>query len=118
MAYGEAEHGCAQGEPCRPGPHEQPAVAKHHRRLTGFTHPVEPAPGWLPERPEDDVLPAGSRAPEPGLPHPRAADSPAPEPEPTACRSQIPGWAGAHRHAPVRPAQRNVRRERPPRRWC
>ncbi len=84
MAYGEAEHGCAQGEPCRPGPHEQSAR---------------------------------SRTAEPGPPPSPTADSPA-QPGPTACRSQIPGWAGAHRHGPVRPALRNVRQERPPRRWC
>lgn len=43
------------------------------------------------------------------------------EPEPAAsqgCRSDLPGWAGAHRHGPVRPRQRANRREHPPRRWC
>ncbi|WP_341717075.1 hypothetical protein QQG74_24515 [Micromonospora sp. FIMYZ51] len=92
MAYGEAEHGCVQGEPCRPGPHEHPPVAK---------------PG-VPR----------SRAAEPGVPRSRAAEPPTAEPEPAACRSQLPGWAGGHRHGPVRPAHRTTRRERPPRRWC
>ncbi|PZG16373.1 hypothetical protein C1I95_17815 [Micromonospora craterilacus] len=130
MAHGEAEHGCAQGEPCRPGLHEQPA-AKHHRRPTGLTHPVEPAAGWTPERPEEESLPARPRAAEPAVPRQRGPEPAAPrqlaaepspsgqaEPATAGCRSHLPGWAGAHRHGPVRPAHRNARRERPPRRWC
>ncbi|MEU4480724.1 hypothetical protein AB0F68_22115 [Micromonospora sp. NPDC023966] len=111
MAQGEAEHGCAQGEPCRLGHHEQPAPAKHPRR-TGLTHPAEPGAGWTPERADE----------EPPVPRQRAAEPvpPAgPEAEPAqGCRSDLPGWAGAHRHGPVRPRTRTVRRERPPRRWC
>ncbi|MBF9132544.1 hypothetical protein I0C86_26855 [Plantactinospora sp. S1510] len=34
------------------------------------------------------------------------------------CRTDRPGWAGAHRHGAVRPSRRAVRRDRPPRRWC
>ncbi|MEV6810650.1 hypothetical protein [Micromonospora sp. NPDC051296] len=120
MAHGEADHGCAQGEPCRPGPHEQPA-AKHHRRPTGLTHPVEPAAGWTPERPEEESMPARPRGAEPAVPRQRAVEPPPSDPPPPAaagCRSDLPGWAGAHRHGPVRPAHRNARRERPPRRWC
>ncbi|MBX7265875.1 hypothetical protein KIF24_07410 [Micromonospora sp. Llam7] len=82
MAYGEADHGCAQGE---------------------------------------DVTPASLRGVEASVPRQRAAEPPAPgQPEPATggCLSELPGWAGAHRHGPVRPAHRNVRRERPPRRWC
>ncbi|GAB2941884.1 hypothetical protein GCM10027280_33080 [Micromonospora polyrhachis] len=37
---------------------------------------------------------------------------------PPTCRTDRPGWAGAHRHGAVRPRQRINRRERPPRRWC
>jgi hypothetical protein len=37
---------------------------------------------------------------------------------PPTCRTDRPGWAGAHRHGAVRPRQRVNRRERPPRRWC
>ncbi len=118
MAHGEAEHGCcAQGESCRPGPNEQPATAKHHRRPTCLMQSVEPAAG----RPEEDGPPARPRGAEPSLPRQRAAEPPPPEqPEPASatCRSDLPGWAGAHRHGPVRPAHRSVRRERPPRRWC
>ncbi|NES29267.1 hypothetical protein GCE86_18025 [Micromonospora terminaliae] len=110
MAQGEAEHGCAQGEPCRPGHHEQPAPAKHPRRA-GLTHP-EPAAGWAPERADD----------EPPVPRQRATEPVPPaggEAEPAqGCRSDLPGWAGAHRHGAVRPRSRTVRRERPPRRWC
>ncbi|PZG00093.1 hypothetical protein [Micromonospora deserti] len=114
MAHGEAEHGCAQGEPCRTGHHEQQAAAKHHRRLVGGspTHPGEAAAGRASERAEEDVPIPRQRAVEPALPG---------DPEPggaPGCRSELPGWAGAHRHGPVRPRQRAVRRERPPRRWC
>ncbi|GIJ21181.1 hypothetical protein [Micromonospora lutea] len=121
MAYGEADHGCAQGEPCRPGPHEQPALAKHHRRLPGLAHPVEPTSGRVPERIEDDSTSVRSRGGEPPVPRQRAIEpTMAEQIETTAggCRSDLPGWAGAHRHGPVRPAQRDLRRERPPRRWC
>ncbi|MEU2613949.1 hypothetical protein ABZ570_20550 [Micromonospora sp. NPDC007271] len=109
MAHGEAEHGCAQGEPCRPG-HEQPASAKHPRR-TGLNHPAEPAGCWGPERDDDPPAPR-QRAAEPAPPAlPEAAPS-------QGCHSGLSGWAGAHRHGAVRPRNRTVRRERPPRRWC
>ncbi|MET8910485.1 hypothetical protein [Micromonospora sp. NPDC004551] len=109
MAHGEAEHGCAQGEPCRPGHHDQPPPAKHPRRA-GLSHP-EPATGWAPERVDDEAQVPRQRAAEP-VP-------PAGEAEPAqGCRSDLPGWAGAHRHGAVRPRSRAVRRERPPRRWC
>ncbi|MEU4679915.1 hypothetical protein [Micromonospora sp. NPDC023737] len=123
MAQGEADHGCARGEPCRPG-NDQQAAAKP-RRLTGGlppfptdpaagrSGPAEPAPGRGAERPEEDVAVPRQRSGEPVPPA---------EPEPTeprsGCRSELPGWAGAHRHGAVRPPLRDVRRERPPRRWC
>ncbi|MDM4720185.1 hypothetical protein QTQ03_11585 [Micromonospora sp. WMMA1363] len=112
MAHGEADHGCAQGEPYRPGHHEQPA-GKHHRRLAGGTpaHPGEMSTGRVPEPADDDVA----------VPRQRSADPPSSgvtEPVPASCRSDQPGWAGGHRHGPVRPRQRIGRRERPPRRWC
>ncbi|SCF44189.1 hypothetical protein [Micromonospora mirobrigensis] len=106
MAHGEAEHGCTQGESCRPGHHEHANGGKHHRRPAGPSFPAEPTVG----RAED----------EPSVPRPRGAEPPAAEPEPAAagCRNELAGWAGAHRHGPVRPRQRGNRRERPPRRWC
>ncbi|MCW3814144.1 hypothetical protein ONA91_06700 [Micromonospora sp. DR5-3] len=107
MAHGEAEHGCAQGEPGRPG-HEQPASAKHPRRA-GLPHPAETAACWGPERGEDDAPAPRQRAAEPALPEPAPSQG---------CRSDLSGWAGAHRHGAVRPRNRVVRRERPPRRWC
>ncbi|MER7892473.1 hypothetical protein ABTX15_21890 [Micromonospora sp. NPDC094482] len=122
MTQGEAEHGCAQGEPCRPGHHEQQAGAKH-RRLVGGVPPFTPEPvggwpaestgGWPAERAEEEVP----------VPRQRSGELPSPvEPEPvttaSGCRSVLPGWAGAHRHGPVRPRQRGARREHPPRRWC
>ncbi|RKN50997.1 hypothetical protein [Micromonospora endolithica] len=111
MAHGEAEHGCAQGEPCRPGHHDQPAGAKHQRRLSGGG-PAEPAGGRVPERTDDDCPVPRPRAGDPTVPAEPAADLP------TSCLSGLPGWAGAHRHGPVRPRHRAARRERPPRRWC
>ncbi|MEV4465773.1 hypothetical protein AB0J51_19380 [Micromonospora echinofusca] len=112
MAHGEAEHGCAQGEPCRPGHHEQPAAAKHRRLPGGFPAHAPEHPARAPERPEDEVTVPRQRVAEP---------APAGEVESAVargCRSDLPGWAGAHRHGPVRPQQRATRRERPPRRWC
>ncbi|KAB1138962.1 hypothetical protein ACLQ20_16490 [Micromonospora sp. DT46] len=112
MAHGEAEHGCAQGEPCRPGHHEQQAAAKHRRLPGGLPAHSPEHPTRAPERPEDDVTVPRQRVAEP---------APAGEAELAAlpgCRSDLPGWAGAHRHGPVRPRQRVTRRERPPRRWC
>jgi hypothetical protein len=111
MAHGEADHGCAQGEPCRPGHHEQPAAAKHPRRA-GMSHPGESNAGRAPERGDEELTVPRQRAAEPALP---VAPEPVP---PQGCRSELPGWAGAHRHGPVRPRSRTVRRERPPRRWC
>ncbi|MFC3500661.1 hypothetical protein ACFOOK_06730 [Micromonospora krabiensis] len=127
MAQGEAEHGCAQGEPCRPGHHDQPAAAKH-RRPVGAIPPIPLEP--VGHRP---VEAPGARPAEAPGPRPVEEDAPVPrqrsgeaappvEPEPvravSSCRSDLPGWAGAHRHGAVRPPQRAGRRERPPRRWC
>ncbi|RLP92252.1 MULTISPECIES: hypothetical protein [unclassified Micromonospora] len=113
MAHGEADHGCAQGEPCRPGNHDPQAAAKHRRAVGGApSHPPEPTTGRPADRPDDDAVVPRQRTGEPALPG-------EPEPDPTSgCRSEMPGWAGAHRHGPVRPRQRATRRERPPRRWC
>ncbi|WP_433386831.1 hypothetical protein [Micromonospora sp. KLBMP9576] len=109
MAHGEAEQGCAQGEPCRPGHHEQPAAAKHRRLTGGFPAHSAEHPARAPERAEDDVAVPRQRGTEPA-----EAGSAAPQ----GCQSDLPGWAGAHRHGPVRPRQRDARREGPPRRWC
>jgi hypothetical protein len=112
MAHGEADHGCAQGEPCRPGHHDQPASGKHHRRLTGAAHPAEVAGPRAPERAEEDAPVPRQRGTEPAAPS-------EPEPAPVqSCRTDLAGWAGGHRHGPVRPRQRGNRRDRPPRRWC
>ncbi|NLU79070.1 hypothetical protein HCA58_11920 [Micromonospora sp. HNM0581] len=121
MAHGEADQGCAQGEPCRPGPHEPPALAKHHRRPPGLVQPAEPAPGRVPERAEDEPTAGRQRGVEPPVPRQRSVEPPTAGPADAAadgCRSVLPGWAGAHRHGPVRPAHRSLRRDRPPGRWC
>ncbi|MET8232975.1 hypothetical protein ABZS77_20130 [Micromonospora sp. NPDC005298] len=109
MAHGEAEHGCAQGEPCRPGHHDPQSAAKHRRAVGGApSHPVEPLAG----RPDDESPLPRQRSGEPAALAESEADVP------PGCLSEQPGWAGAHRHGPVRPRQRITRRERPPRRWC
>ncbi|MEU1587566.1 hypothetical protein [Micromonospora sp. NPDC005710] len=101
MAHGEAEHGCAQGEPCRPGHHDPQAAGKHRRGVGGApSHPGEPLVG----RADEDI--PRQRSAEPDLD------------VPSGCLSELPGWAGAHRHGAVRPRPRATRRERPPRRWC
>ncbi|MET7709331.1 hypothetical protein [Micromonospora sp. NPDC005413] len=109
MAHGEAEHGCAQGEPCRPGHHDPQAAGKHRRPVGGASsHPVEPLVG----RADDETTLPRQRSAEPSaLAEPDSDD-------PAGCLSALPGWAGAHRHGPVRPRPRATRRERPPRRWC
>lgn len=113
MAHGEAEHACAQGDPCLLGHHEQQNSGKHHHRRVnlGTPHLAEPA-----GRPVETCRPVED---ETAVPRQRIADCVEPEPvRQSACRSELPGWAGAHRHGPVRPSQRATRRERPPRRWC
>ncbi|MEV0807132.1 hypothetical protein [Micromonospora sp. NPDC050200] len=135
MAHGEAEHGCAQGEPCRPGHHEQQGPLRPHRRLAAAPCPTEQA-GRAPERADEELAvprqrPAETAASEAATPRPRgvepghrprAVEPAGPgEPDrstPRACRSDLAGWAGAHRHGPVRPGRRPDRRERPPHRWC
>ncbi|TDB73774.1 hypothetical protein [Micromonospora sp. KC721] len=134
MAHGEADHGCAQGESCRPGQHDQTGSARPHRRLVAAPCPSEQVARGS-ERADDELtVPrqrSGQERPE-GCPGVRATEPPAPEPpggrthgvEPAGrdasrgCRSELAGWAGAHRHGPVRPGRRPVRRERPPHRWC
>lgn len=105
MAHGEAEHGCAQGEPCRLGHHEQHTAGRHPRRSSGTPHDLA---GWPTERGEDEPIVPRQRTEE---------NEPGYDPQP-GCRSELPGWAGAHRHGGVRPGSRRSRRERPPQRWC
>ncbi|GAB3985357.1 hypothetical protein [Plantactinospora veratri] len=55
----------------------------------------------------------------PGEPDGAPGTSPEPASRRTpGCQTDLPGWAGAHRHGAVRPSRRSVRRDRPPRRWC
>ncbi|MFJ6196161.1 hypothetical protein [Micromonospora sp. NPDC092111] len=117
MAHGEADHGCAQGEPCRPGHHDQPGPARPHRRLPA--EQVCRASEWADDElgvpRQRGVEPADGSASRPGV-EPVGAGEPGLPPR--ACRSDLAGWAGAHRHGPVRPNRRPQRRERPPHRWC
>jgi len=70
--------------------------------------------------------PVRRACPDPSPPAAEEPDANAGEPDAAAvppgrapaCRSERPGWAGAHRHLAVRPRRRANRRERPPDRWC
>ncbi|MGC5020918.1 hypothetical protein [Micromonospora sp. DT47] len=131
--HGEAEHGCAQGEPCRLGHHDQQGPVRPHRRLAALPAPTDQA-CRTPERADDEVAVPRQRGAEPTVRPDASASRPAgaepgpgqhgaelTEPDQTAgrsCRSDLAGWAGAHRHGPVRPARRPQRRQRPPHRWC
>jgi hypothetical protein len=90
MAHGEAGHGCADGETRR--------------------RPGADAAAPLP----DDAVCDGGEGDVAGDERTAPPDLvPARE-----CRTELHGWAGAHRHGAVRPRRRTSRRERPPRRWC
>jgi hypothetical protein len=118
MAHGEAEHGRAQGDPCKLDGHpEQQVPGKHqHRRPAGAGMHLDAAPG----------RPAESSDEEPQVPRKRLVDPGADPAGPVlgeaarqpSCRTELSGWSGAHRHGPVRPSQRVHRRPRPPGRWC
>ena len=96
MAQGETGQHCAgDGRPARPDP---PYHGRPVRRACA--EPAAPPP----VAEESDAGPAEPVDAVPG----RAP----------ACRSERPGWAGAHRHLAVRPRRRANRRERPPDRWC
>ncbi|WP_083978321.1 hypothetical protein, partial [Micromonospora rosaria] len=113
MAHGEAEHGCAQGESCRPGHHEQSATATAHRRpacaashpaLCPASQPLGQPAAWAGERVEEELP----------VPRQRTGEAVAEAGAELAggCLSERPGWAGAHRHGPVRPRRRSGRRGR------
>ncbi|MGW0434227.1 hypothetical protein ACWDV4_17010 [Micromonospora sp. NPDC003197] len=117
MAQGEAESGSADpiGEQTRPV------------SIDAESYPTRPEPvaeedridrvPWQ-RRGEHDrdgaVVPAETT----GTDGSATMGTPLPIDPPSTCRTDRPGWAGAHRHGAVRPRQRTHRRERPPRRWC
>lgn len=131
MAH-DAEYDCVQGEQHRLLGEGQPGLglgAGQLRWVCGAApHAGEPVsalwrgggPG-----PTPDLVPEVA-LPDPAARVPRQRDgAPADGPETTdtansrsECRTQRPGWAGAHRHGAVRPRTRRHRRERPPHRWC
>jgi hypothetical protein len=103
MAHGEADPGCVEAD----NPPDQtdldgPAPGRQIRRICGdpTAERTRPADDADADEPTDHVVGPiqFGRAP--------------------ACRSERPGWAGAHRHGAVRPRRRATRRERPPDRWC
>ncbi|HEY6595063.1 MAG TPA: hypothetical protein VI011_13330 [Asanoa sp.] len=96
MAHGEAEPGRADGE----SRVREPDVALPGRAL--------------PRR----ACHEAAREPAPELARDEATAEESATGRPPACRSERPGWAGAHRHGAVRPRRRTSRRERPPDRWC
>lgn len=128
MVHGEAERDCVDGD--QPGllgglPHWHARIGRQPRWATeAGAEAVDgcPVPLGL-DRCECAGGPVGSSRPEepvdgPAGPDHGAALEGAAEPPPPTCQTDRPGWAGAHRHGPVRPRARATRRERPPRRWC
>jgi hypothetical protein len=117
MAHGEADSGCADAES---QPHEPdelpPAPAGRPLRRICAGPTAERVRVDRADDPADDDDPlechigdhVADAASGPML---HGGRSP-------ACRSERPGWAGAHRHGAVRPRRRASRRERPPDRWC
>jgi hypothetical protein len=113
MAHGEADSGCADAESQPHDPDELPpaAAGRPLRRIC-----AGPTAERVRADDSDDDDPPGCHVGEhvadtasgPMLHGGRAP----------ACRSERPGWAGAHRHGAVRPRRRASRRERPPDRWC
>ncbi|MBM7078543.1 hypothetical protein [Micromonospora humida] len=118
MAHGEADHGCAQGESCRPGHHDQPGAARPHRRLATeqVCRAVERADDELALPRQRGVETVDGAAVRPAAVEPGPTGQP--DPPTRACRSDLAGWAGGHRHGPVRPGRRRQRVQRPPHRWC
>lgn len=130
MAH-DAEYDCVQGEQHRLLGEGQAGLglgAGQLRWVCGAApHAGEPVSA-LRRGGGPDLVPdlVSSDPSDPSARVPRQRDgAPADGPEPTGtadprseCRTQRPGWAGAHRHGAVRPRTRGHRRERPPHRWC
>ncbi|MFY1687087.1 hypothetical protein [Plantactinospora sp. WMMB782] len=92
----------APGDPEQAGP--DPGRPVDRSRLVPRPRPGEP---------DGDDLDRPARAAGPAETSTVQADGRTP-----GCQTELPGWAGAHRHGAVRPSRRSVRRDRPPRRWC
>jgi hypothetical protein len=133
MAH-DAEYDCAQGEQQHRllGEGQPPGAGLSggaFRWVCGAVpHPAEPLPasrrGVGPDVPPETPERTGSRVPRQRDGGPRDGGPPE-ETDPvdvpdsrSGCRTERPGWAGAHRHGAVRPRSRTHRRERPPHRWC
>lgn len=127
MAH-DAEYDCAPGEQHRLlGEGAPPGTGLGGGPLRwvcgAVPHPVEPLPvsprGAGPEVPPDVAERTGPRVPRQREAGPADENAPVDAPDSrSGCRTELPGWAGAHRHGAVRPRSRIRRRERPPRRWC
>ena len=115
MAHGEADPGCADADSQPHTPDESGRITsgRQIRRIC-----AEPTAERV-RRDRPDADPTDEPPAEPLADH--VAD-PAAGPilfgRAPACRSERPGWAGAHRHGAVRPRRRATRKERPPDRWC
>ncbi|MEV7227011.1 MULTISPECIES: hypothetical protein [Polymorphospora] len=116
MAQGEAGNGCADEEVSRlvdpPEADAAPGGAGAGRWVCGVG-PHQLGPPVL----DDDVEADEDTDPVPD----RQLDGSTVLPRgtlPSTCRTDLHGWAGAHRHGAVRPTRRKNRRQRPPRRWC
>ncbi|SDY92676.1 hypothetical protein SAMN05421684_2352 [Asanoa ishikariensis] len=109
MAHGEADPGCADADSQPHIPDESRRTPPGRQIRRSCAEPT--AERVRKERPDTDPTddPPTDHVADPGpIQFGRAP----------ACRSDRPGWAGAHRHGAVRPRRRASRRERPPDRWC
>ncbi|GAA3745474.1 hypothetical protein GCM10022225_31370 [Plantactinospora mayteni] len=100
----------------RPGEPDADDQGRHARTSTSTSTSSSTSPGG-PEG--DDQAQLARTGTSPGGPDgaPERPTEPAGRRTP-GCQTDLPGWAGAHRHGAVRPSRRSVRRDRPPRRWC
>ena len=73
----------------------------------------------MPERDDGPLCTDREPAAEEPSATPAAEETPiAYVPSRVGCRSELPGWAGAHLHGAVRPRRRTSGHGRPPGRWC
>ncbi|MGI5214157.1 hypothetical protein [Plantactinospora sp. CA-290183] len=100
------------------GPHRAESRAAGTERAAGVPRPRTGEQGA--DAPEQATAAAGAADRPATAAQQDAAETPAgSQSRPSSgCRTDRPGWAGAHRHGAVRPTRRVVRRDRPPRRWC
>jgi len=117
MAHGEADPGCADAD-SHPHTPDEPGRITSGRQIRRIC--AEPtAERVRRDRLDTDSTDSTEPPAEPLADHvAESSAGPILFGRAPACRSERPGWAGAHRHGAVRPRRRATRKERPPDRWC